>query len=462
LSIESYLEGYKQDDRKFKQSYENLLKYSKKLNDFLHSKKVQESDRSLLISGILIALKDDSFKIRYSKQKNPKSLAENLVRTIRQQLSSELNKEKAETLIYQYSFIEIHPILSKNNKEHNDVLKYLIKDIDKNINSFVETYKYRDVLGQFYIEFLRYANNDKGLGIVLTPPHITELFSEIVNVNKNDIVLDNCCGTGGFLISSMKKMIQNAEGDKSKIKKIKQNQLVGIEQQPTIFALGCSNMYIHGDGKSNIYYDTCFDEKTIELIKSNFKPTVGLLNPPYKTTKIDKEELEFVLNNLSMLQKGSLCVAIIPMSCVLAQKGIGLELKKRLLEENTLEAVFSMPPELFHNSKVGVNTCIVVFRAKEQHPKNYKTYFGYWKDDGFVKRKSGRGDYNHKWNKIKQKWLENYRNREKLVGHSIKKFVSAEDEWCVEAYMETDYSKLKDEDFEKAIKEFVSFNFMNK
>ena len=27
----------------------------------------------------------------------------------------------------------------------------------------------------------------------------------------------------------------------------------------------------------------------------------------------------------------------------------------------------------------------MVFRAKEKHPKGYKTYFGYWKQDGFIK-----------------------------------------------------------------------------
>ncbi|MBU0460285.1 MAG: SAM-dependent methyltransferase, partial [Nanoarchaeota archaeon] len=209
LSVESYIDGYKQDERKFKQSYDDLLKYSKVLNDFLHSKKVKESDRSLLISGVLIALEDESFKVSYLKQSNPKSLAENLVNTIKQQLSTNITNEKAESLAHQYGFIKIHPTLSKNSAKHDNVLRDLIRDIDENINSFMKTYRYHDVLGQFYIEFLRYANNDKGLGIVLTPPHITELFSDLAFVDKNSIILDNCTGTGGFLISAMQKMIKD-------------------------------------------------------------------------------------------------------------------------------------------------------------------------------------------------------------------------------------------------------------
>jgi type I restriction enzyme M protein len=104
----------------------------------------------------------------------------------------------------------------------------------------------------------------------------------------------------------------------------------------------------------------------------------------------------------------------------------------------------------------------MVFKAKEKHPEGYKTYFGYWKDDGFTKRKTGgRADYNGVWSKIKKEWLNNYRNREELVGHSVKRCVLASDEWCVEAYMETDYSKLNKEDFEIKIKEFLAYSFKN-
>lgn len=458
LSLESYISGYKQDNAKFKRSYDDLLEYSKKLNENLHVLKIKESDRSILISGILIALQDASFKAAYDKQQNPKHLAENLVNTIKQQLTSELTAEKAETLIQQYNFIKIHPILSKDAGKNENVLINLIKEIDKNINSFLKTYRYQDVLSQFYIEFLRYANDEKGLGIVLTPPHITDLATELAFVGKDDVVYDNCCGTGGFLISAMQKMIKEANGDEEKVKEIKKKQLVGIELQPNIYTLACSNMFIHGDGKSSLYDGSCFDPDITNPIKEKYKLTAGLLNPPYKDTKDDIEELEFVLNNLSMLEKGSYCVAIVPMQCALAQKGVRLELKKKLLKDNTLEAVFSMPDELFINSNVSVVTCIMVFKAHIPHPESYETYFGYWKDDGFVKKKIiGRADYFHKWEGIKKEWLSGYRNKNTVPGKSVKKHISAGDEWCAEAYMETDYSTLKKEDFEKEIKKYLIY-----
>ncbi len=86
----------------------------------------------------------------------------------------------------------------------------------------------------------------------MTPPHITELFSEIAYVNKASVVLDTCTGTGGFLISAMKNMIRDAGGNEEKERHIKQSQIVGVEFQHDIYSLLCSNMYIHGDGRSNL------------------------------------------------------------------------------------------------------------------------------------------------------------------------------------------------------------------
>ena len=149
------------------------------------------------------------------------------------------------------------------------------------------------------------------------------------------------------------------------------------------------------------------------------------------------------------------------MNCVLAQKGKDSEWKKMLLEKHTLEAVFSMPNELF-NPAASTVTAIIVFKAHIIHAKNYETYFGYWKDDGFVKVKPiGRIDLNGQWEKIKSSWIYNYKNKKEIRGNSIKKVVNAENEWCSESYMETDYSKLTENDFIDVVKNYIAFEFMN-
>lgn len=452
LSFDDYIKAFMESPEKFNHDYSSLLDYTQKLNKKLHKLKVKESQRSLLLSGILISLKNQSFVASYKKQKNAKQLTESLVQTIVNELTDDgIDKERINSLKNAYSFIATHAILSREKSE----LIELIEEVDKEINSFMRTYQYFDTIGQFYIEFLRYANNDKGLGIVLTPPHITDLFADLANVDKNSIVWDSCCGTGGFLISAMKRMVADCQGDSARIQELKEGQLFGSEMQDDIYALAISNMILQGDGKSGISPLSCFED--VERIKQKH-PTVGMLNPPYKSSPEDAEEFEFILNNLEALQKNGTCVAIIPISAVLAAEGANLLLKEKLLKQHTLEAVMSMPENLFHNSDVGVITCTLVITAHQPHPKGKKTWLGYWRDDGFVKLKGkGRVDANHKWAGIRENWLKAFRNREADGIRSVMVELSPSDEWCAEAFLTTDYSQLTQSAFARELRRYVSY-----
>jgi type I restriction enzyme M protein len=460
LPLGDYHSGYIKSPEKFRQDYQTLLEFSKSLNDKLHKWKIAEDERALLISCVLIALENDGFVKSYAGYSDPKQLASYLITTVHNEFENDkVGDKKLEVLDARFSFIKTNTTLSRNGDAATDALKEVITDINENIKDFIRTHKYYDVLGQLYIEFLRYANSDKGLGIVLTPPHITEFMAELAEVNKDSIVYDNCTGTGGFLVSAMSIMIENAKGDESKIKHIKSKQLIGVEYSDKIFPLACSNMFIHQDGKTNIYLGSCFDEDIKLAVKAKH-PTVGLLNPPYKSDKkTDTDEFEFILANLECLEQGGRCVAIVPMQEALATSGKVWEYKKKILKDHTLEAVFSMPDELFFNSKVGVVSCIMVFTAKRPHPTDKEVYFGYYKDDGFVKRKNkGRIDlFGTFENEIKRNWITDYRNHKDVPGLSVKKVVTANDEWCAEAYMETDYSDLSADDFKQTIKEFALF-----
>lgn len=81
---------------------------------------------------------------------------------------------------------------------------------------------------------------------------MTELFGPIANVGKDDKVLDICAGTGGFLISSMVQMMRSATTE-AEVEDIKKKQLIGVEQNPTMYALAASNMILRGDRKANMH-----------------------------------------------------------------------------------------------------------------------------------------------------------------------------------------------------------------
>ena len=73
----------------------------------------------------------------------------------------------------------------------------------------------------------------------------------------------------------------------------------------------------------------------------------------------------------------------------------------------------------------------------------------------------GRVDRNKKWSDIKKRWLDTYFNKKSIPELSVTKIVNQSDEWCAEAYMETDYSKITPLDFEKTLKDYISFKFLN-
>lgn len=448
--FDSYIEQYKK--ARYRVDYDNLIKYTKTLNEELHKMKIPENNRAILFSGILIALEDDTFYKTYSAYIDPSRLSDFLVQSITQKLNAaNINKTRVHEMQQAYNFIKSHTALIDEGR-----LITLVKAIHEEVRPFIKSNNYFDIISRCYVEFLKYANNDSGLGIVLTPPHIAQLFCDIAGVGMNSIVYDNCCGTAGFLIAAMQKMIDDAKGDLAAIDLIKKKQLVGVEYQDHIFTLGVSNMIIHGDGKTNIIKGDCF--KKVDEVK-NHKPTVGLLNPPYNdSTGID--ELIFIENNLSVIVPNGIVVAIVPMRCALYQKGDGLAIKQRILEKHTLEAVMSMPNELFY--PVSAITCIMVFKAHVPHKtSNKKTWFGYWKDDGFTKVKNiGRTDAHQIWESVKARWLETYRSREVHAGESVMQMVTAADEWCAEAYMETDYSKISQADFEEVVKNYAIFKLM--
>ncbi|MBN8234723.1 N-6 DNA methylase [Halobacillus kuroshimensis] len=442
-----------------KKRYKDLLSFSRELHNYMRDyAKLTETEKPLLVSGILIALSDPAFSVSY--QSYPYHiLANQMYEAIKREVEkAKIPKAKKQNMIQPYSYISVHPELVKLDKKTNETPLYrLILDIDEKVRPFITIYQNFDVIGQFYGEFLKYTGGDKkALGIVLTPRHITELFAKIADLSPKSKVLDTCCGTGGFLISAMSEMMRKSKTTEER-DYIKANCLIGIEQQPNMFALAASNMILRGDGKANLYQGSCFDEAITKEVKS-LQADVGMINPPYSQKGEGLHELDFVHHMLNSLKVGGVGIAIVPVNCAISPH----PMKETILKSHTLEAVMSVPDDLFH--PVGVVPCIMVFTAHQPHNKNdyHKTWFGYWKNDGFTKTKHiGRTDLNGDWEQIRDSWLESYFTKKEEAGASVLQKVSANDEWCAEAYLETDYSSINKDDFEQELKNYMIFELLN-
>ncbi len=443
--------------------HDELMAFSRELHDFMRDHaKLTESEKPLLVSGTLIALQNDAFAKSFDAY-NPEDLQKRWFKVIKEEINkADLPQAKKYNMTQPYSTIAVAPALGKPTdaktaaKFPKGVLYELIKDLNEKVWPFISIYHDFDVVGQFYGEFLKYTGGDKkALGIVLTPRHITDLFARLANVTKNSTVLDICAGTGGYLVSAMYHMMRQAI-TKDEKERIKKEGLIGVEHLPNMYALAASNMILRGDGKANLHQGSCFDPGIVAAMKEH-KCNVGLLNPPYSQGDEDLHELVFVKQMLDCLEPDSVGIAIVPMSCAISPHAM----REELMKFHTLEAVMSMPGELFY--PVGTVTCIMVWTAGKPHAvSDRKTWFGYWRNDGFIKTKHrGRIDLYGKWEAIRDRWVEMFRNREVHAGECVQQKVTHEDEWCAEAYLETDYSTITQKDFERELKKYVVFKILN-
>ena len=116
-----------------------------------------------------------------------------------------------------------------------------------------------------------------------------------------------------------------------------------------------------------------------------------------------------------------------------------------------------MPNELFYNSNVTVVTSVIVVRAHVPHSPLRKTWFGFWKDDMFVKVKHrGRVDLHHRWDALRREWLSSYYNKETDRDDAVSAIIGPDDEWCAEAYLSTDYSRLSISNLEAVVLDYLA------
>lgn len=455
--------------------FRDIATKARELNEELYQYSIKELSRCTIISAILLALTDEDFKNQYESISSIKELGESIISAIDASFLAEgkdddrdivrnaslLHKE-FESILKEPLFSQPELTYDKGKKKDSTltIVKELIIYLNKNVYPLVkhDSVGY-DVIGLFYVEFIRYAGSEQSLGLVLTPQHITELFCDLAELKKDDIVYDPCCGTGGFIVAAIQRLFKLAEGDEEKRKHIKRKQICGCELRTDMYTYACSNMRFRGDGKSNLYNGDCFTNEI--TIRNNHKPTVAFLNPPYGKTVSCARQMEFVehaLKTIDAKAEGRV-VAIVQMSCGIKDEKDLKEVKARILAKHHLKAVLSMPDDLFY--PVGVVACIMVFEANKPN-EGRKTWFGYFKDDGFEKRKNlGRIDARNRYTGIKERWLSAYRNLDEVAGLSVRKEVTATDEWCAEAYMETDYSTLCDEDFIRKMRDYAAFLVQN-
>lgn len=470
-TIDEYIDFYtsKVNDK------EQVMQNTYKLNELLHKHGINEKIRSQFVGTCLLALKNG---LQYSSPSiTPSQIRAGIKDVLENLLNGDINKAEKLVLLN-------NNVLNAQNVKQLDIAAFreILKFIDEKILPFIndKSTAGQDLLNLFFVAFNKYVGkSDKNQAF--TPDHITDFMAKICGVNKHSVVFDPCCGSGAFLVRAMTQALDDCSTEKEQ-NKVKKEQIFGIEFDENIYGLATTNMLIHSDGNSNIIKGSCFD--LADRIKEA-RPNIILMNPPYNATrnqvpksysdtwKKDKKEdpskglffAKFIMDTLNSINQQATLAVLLPVSCAIGTSDDIGRLKKEILENNTLDAVFTLPAEVFYPG-ASASACCMVFKVGKKHdsPATPDTFFGYYKEDGFKKKKNlGRVEQidqitkKSKWEEIENKWIETYRERRPEDGFSTKHKVKGNDEWLCEAYMKTDYSKLTQSDFEKTIRSFLAY-----
>lgn len=405
----------------FENQIETILQ---KLNQNMHDNlNIKDTDRVQLVCGLIMAalgvnggvspLEIEELKGQTGQNSNDGAITINKIRDFLSNRNLPEEKKKIIDSMFFRILLERNNYMPKNGESPIKTVYTVIKD---DIMPIFSSAKHLDFTGRLFNvlnSWIALRPGDDKNDVVLTPRYVTEFMAKLCKVNKDSYVWDYAAGSGGFLISSMKLMIEDAqktitsEKEKfDKINKIKYEQLLGIEIRPDIYMLAVLNMILMGDGSSHILntdsltdYDGKYEQKSKieEKIKNNngngedikenknFPANVFLLNPPYSAKG---KGFIFVEKALSKMNSGRAAILIQEN----AGSGNGLDYTKNILKNNTLVASIHMS-DVFCG-KAGVQTAIYVFEVGTPHDINNIVKFIDFSNDGYTRQNRRKSSQN--------------------------------------------------------------------
>ena len=353
----------------FKQDYENL------------SDEMAENGRDTIINAKGFFIKPSHLFSNIFKNAKLENLNEKLSVVFKEIESSANGSESEKSFRGLFDDLDLYSNkLGADNKERNKkILKIMeaISELDLHYNE-----NEIDAFGDAY-EFLMtmYASNaGKSGGEFFTPQEVSKLLVEITlhNNAKPNKVYDPACGSGSLLLQYKKSL-------KSDPKKGYFGQEINI----TTYNLARMNMFLHDVNYTR--FDIAHGDTLISPSENHkeLEPFDAIVsNPPYSTkwegkdnallinderfnkagvlAPTSKADLAFVMHSLSWLsEKGSAAIVCFP--GVMYRSGAEKEIRKYIIEENFVDCVISLAPNLFFGTSIAV--CILVLR-KNKTDKN--------------------------------------------------------------------------------------------
>lgn len=253
-----------------------------------------------------------------------------------------------------------------------------------------------DTKGDLY-EYLLSKIAQAGVnGQFRTPRHIGKMMVELADIQPNDIVCDPSCGTAGFLICAimyLKEKYPEMFMNTAKLQHFNNDMFYGFDFDYSMLRIASMNMMSHGHQNPNIDYQDSLSEDASGLKEFC---TCVIANPPFKGSlnkdtiaknlasevSTTKTELLFLALMIRILKTGGRACVIVPDGVLFGTSNAHTTIRKKLIDNQKLEAVISMPSGVF-KPYAGVSTAILIF-TKTNSGGTDKVWFYDMQNDGFT------------------------------------------------------------------------------
>jgi type I restriction enzyme M protein len=258
-----------------------------------------------------------------------------------------------------------------------------------------------DAKGDLFEHVLRQTRSAGELGQFRTPRHVIRAMVQMIDPRIGETVFDPAVGTAGFLVAAYDhirltnsteasierveidgKPVERGLGDRlsrADVARLRERTLYGLDVDQRMVRLAAMNLTLRGLEKAHLGRRDGLtrplgraERAELDLPPDGFD--VILANPPF-SGKLDKDridadvkvlntkatELLFLQHMLNQLKEGGRCAVVVPEGVLFGSTGAHRDLRRRLIENNTVEAVLSLPGGVF-NPYSGVKTSVLVFR----------------------------------------------------------------------------------------------------
>ncbi len=263
--------------------------------------------------------------------------------------------------------------------QKNELLRELLEDFNKPaLNLRPSRIGDLDIIGNAYEFLIKQfaAGAGKTAGEFYTPPEVSQLMAMLVDPQEGDEICDPACGSGSLLMKCGRLITQRYGS--------KKYALYGQEAIGSTWALAKMNMFLHGEDNHKVEWgDTIRNPKLLDGDDKLKHFDIVVANPPFSLDKWGhgtaeddrfgrfrrglpprtKGDYAFILHMVETLKPKTGRMAVVVPHGVLFRGAAEGKIRKKLVDENVIEAVIGLPEKLFYGT--GIPAAILVLKKRK-------------------------------------------------------------------------------------------------